>query len=64
VDPKALALDSMLRPSPSVAMDHRMLGVHLSPKLARVQTHLEIQKSQLKDERFAFQEALLENHGV
>jgi hypothetical protein len=29
-----------------------------------VQTHLEIQKSQSKDERAAFQEDLLENHAV
>jgi hypothetical protein len=33
-------------------------------RLARVPTHLEVQTSQSKDERHAFQESLFENHAI
>ncbi|CAM6128069.1 unnamed protein product [Calypogeia fissa] len=35
-----------------------------SQRLSRVQTHLEVQKSESKDERMAFQESLFENHAI
>jgi hypothetical protein len=36
----------------------------LEERLARVPTHLEVQTSQSKDERHAFQKSLFENHAI